>query len=194
MAPLPSKPPVSSSPAVWQGEPWRLLTAAMLHGSVLHFALNITALFVLGKVVAKLGHGAHVSITFLFSALTGSAASTLLLPDDTSVGASGGLLGLLGYLAVFSLRRGQALPSRLRRGIVLSVVLTAALGIVAREYIDNAAHAGGFLGGLIAGAALIEIAEPVPAQPGAATRYVGAFCTTVLLATAALSMLKIAGV
>ncbi len=88
--------------------------------------------------------------------VTGSLASCLLMPSVPSVGASGGILGLSGYLIVLAFRRRAQLPSGLGRQLWRGVALTALVGALGYNYIDNAAHLGGLLGGILCGLLLIR--------------------------------------
>lgn len=137
--------------AVANGEAWRLLTAELLHGHLFHFAFNFFALLTLGRLIEMHGHPLYLPTLFLFSAVCASAASFYLTRSPISVGASGGIMGLVGFLAVIGLRRRHVVPRGFLKAITLSVALTAATGLVAHQFIDNAAHAGGFVGGLILG-------------------------------------------
>ena len=71
------------------------------------------------------------------------------MPDAASVGASGGVLGLVGFLLVVAVRHRSFLPPDLAKSIIRSVLFMAALGFLAKDYIDNAAHAGGFIVGCL---------------------------------------------
>jgi membrane associated rhomboid family serine protease len=140
--------------AVRDGEVWRLLTCEMLHGNAIHFIFNFLALLALGRLLEMHGHPLYLPTVFLFSALCASAAS-FYLTRTTSIGASGGIMGLVGFLAVIGLRRRHVVPRGFLKSIAASVALTAGTGLVAHEFIDNAAHAGGLLGGLLLGAVYV---------------------------------------
>ena len=79
----------------------------------------------------------------------GGEELALLMPDTASVGASGGILGLVGFLLVVGVRHRGSLPADFAKSIIRSVLFMAALGFLAKDYIDNAAHAGGFLVGCV---------------------------------------------
>ena len=174
---------------VRDGEVWRLLTCALLHGNALHLAFNGFALLALGRLVEMHGDPFHLPTVFLFSALCGSAASLYLTPA-TSVGASGGIMGVVGFLAVIGLRRRNVVPRGFLRSIAMSVALTAATGLVAHEYIDNAAHAGGLVGGLLLGAVYVTRHSGAAGQfrlaPSPLAKVAGAIAATgIVVATAA---------
>jgi membrane associated rhomboid family serine protease len=142
-------------PAVWQGEWWRLLTACLLHANFTHLWMNGGALLAVGRLLEAHSRRAAVPLVFLVSGLAGSVFSLLLYPNVTSVGASGGLMGLTGYLLVMGFRRRDALPEGFRAAVGLGVAATAALGVVGFAVIDNAAH----LGGLVAGVLIAHMLE-----------------------------------
>jgi membrane associated rhomboid family serine protease len=150
--------------AVWAGEYWRLLTGPLLHGHPLHFLLNIVALLVLGKYCEVFIGRAVVPLTFLLAALGGSLLSLLLLPA-ASVGASGGVLGLLGLLIVFTRRHRTVLPRNVQQGLLITLGLVVASSLFAPRLIDHAAHLGGFLTGV--GLGLLLIAPHAPPNPEA---------------------------
>lgn len=136
---------------VHQGQWWRLLTAEMLHGHWLHFGMNVLSLLAVGRLVEVHAGPVYVSTVFLFSALCASLASLYLSPAQTSVGASGAIMGLIGFLAVMGYRRRHVLPRGFMKSISFSIALTAGAGLVAHEVVDNAAHFGGLLGGALLG-------------------------------------------
>jgi phosphoglycolate phosphatase-like HAD superfamily hydrolase len=84
---------------------------------------------------------------------------------QTSVGASGGILGLCGYLFVLAARQPHVAPAWIRNWMIAAFGGTAALGLLGFFFIDNAAHIGGALTGLACGAMMIP-AEGQPTPPG----------------------------
>lgn len=138
---------------VWEGEWWRLLTATLLHASFTHFWLNIVALSHFSRTVEVLGSPAYTPLVFVSAGLGGSLASLLMWPV-TSVGASGGIFGLIGFLLVQSYRAGTPIPAYYRRVLWGVVVLTGTVGGALFFIVDNAAHAGGIITGAALGALL----------------------------------------
>jgi membrane associated rhomboid family serine protease len=139
--------------AVRHGEIWRMVTAPFLHVSYMHFAFNYGALLAFGRLVETHVRGRWVPVVFCATAICGSAASVMLL-TKTSVGASGGIMGLLGFLAVIGYSRRNEFPLGFQELVWRDVIGTAVLGLVGFAFIDNAAHAGGFLSGMAFAAAL----------------------------------------
>ena len=130
------------------GEWWRLLTSPLMHGNILHFLMNAAALLYLGKRVEVFARWPHVPLVFLFAACIGGEASARFIAAP-SVGASGGLMGWLGFLLVFESLHGRLVPRRARRRLLAGVVLTGLIGLIGYRFIDNAAHLGGLLAGML---------------------------------------------
>lgn len=132
--------------AVAQGEYYRLVTAAFLHGSLLHIFFNMYALLAIGdQLEGQLGRARFTALYFV-SALGGSALSYLLSsPAQFGVGASGAIYGLFGALYVVGRRlRIDTKPIAVLIGI--NLVLSFAIPVI-----DWRAHIGGLVtGGLLA--------------------------------------------
>lgn len=132
------------------GQWWRLFTAPFLHGNIVHFLMNAAGLIYLGKRLEVFARWPHLPMVFLFSAVMGGVASAAFVPTP-SVGASGGLMGWLGFLLVFETLHKRLIPRRARRRLAAGVFLTALIGLIGYRFIDNAAHAGGLLAGMAYG-------------------------------------------
>lgn len=134
----------------FSGEWWRLLTAPFLHGNIVHFLMNSAALLYLGKRLEVFARWPHLPLVFLFAAAVGGEASARFL-ETPSVGASGGLMGWLGFLMVFETLHKGLVPRRARRRLAAGVAITALIGVIGYKFIDNAAHAGGLIAGILYG-------------------------------------------
>ena len=110
---------------VWQGQWWRLCTAPFLHGSIMHVAFNGMALLGLGRLSEVLGSRSHLALVFAVSALGGSLFSLVFLPRVNSVGASGGLMGLIAFLLILGLRRKSCLPPGFVKSFVINIAIIA---------------------------------------------------------------------
>jgi membrane associated rhomboid family serine protease/Flp pilus assembly protein TadD len=145
-------------PLVTAGDTWRLVASIFLHAGALHLVLNAWALFVLGRnLEAFYGPWRFLAI-FLLSGLAGAAASAWI-SQAISVGASGGIFGLLGASIVFAFRWRATLPRRVVRTMGTALLPWVALNVVLGfliPRIDIAAH----LGGLVAGAVLAAVIVP----------------------------------
>lgn len=142
--------------AIRAGEVWRLLTAGLVHGGLLHLLMNGMVLKDVGGVVERLLGPRRMLLVLWGGVFTGSLASFLTNPHP-SVGISGGVFALVGALLAVGLRNRRLLPPPLRsmlvRGPVEAIVLNVALGF-ALPFIDNAGHLGGLAGGVALGLVL----------------------------------------
>lgn len=166
-------------PAVRNGQLWRVITAPLLHVNFLHIWMNGLALLSTGRLIEVHSRREYVPLTFFLSALVGSLASVVFYPETTSVGASGGIMGVIGFLLVLSYQRRETLPPGFSRNILVSIAATAVMGLVAYSVIDNAAH----LGGLVAGVLLALIVDLHPAE-SSRTRLFGYLASAGILAGA----------
>src|SRR5687767_11479406 len=66
---------------LFDGEYWRIVTGAVLHGSLPHVLLNGYALFSFGRLMELLANRAHLALVFLLSAVGGGILSLYFLPD-----------------------------------------------------------------------------------------------------------------
>lgn len=184
-------------PFVWKGEFWRLLTCATLHLAtlplgVMHIYFNSQALYNIGSMIEALSRRAHLTNCFLLSAIGGSLASLYLMPETNSVGASGGIMGLFGFLGIYGYRNKEHLPPNFTRSIIFNLLFIAAIGLIGYGYIDNAAHAGGLVIGAIYGLLMTrrnELFEPKPA--GGFINILGYVSLLIVVAAAIFSIARI---
>lgn len=130
------------------GQWWRLLTAPFLHGFLPHILMNAAAMWYLGRRMEVLARWPHLPLVFLLAASTGGEFSVRFVAAP-SIGASGGLMGWLGFLLVFETLHGRLVPMKSRRRLLAGVIVTGVIGIVGYRFIDNAAHVGGLLAGML---------------------------------------------
>ncbi|MDP9340715.1 MAG: rhomboid family intramembrane serine protease [Actinomycetota bacterium] len=147
-------------PAVAQGQWWRLVTVMFLHANIIHIAFNAWALWIFGQYVESLFGRWQFLMVFFVSAFIGSVASYAFGPvQELGVGASGGIVGLLGAFIAYNLRRrhlaiAQAQLRWVLIIILLNVFLTIGGGGFGIGNIDWRAHLGGLVGGFVVGGAL----------------------------------------
>ena len=140
---------------------WKVLTCFFLHGGIVHLVFNAMAVSRLGQWVEGLTEAAWIPLILLVATLGGSLAGYLLPPDVPSVGASGGVLGLMGFLLVFCRASERAIPRAFQRQLWQWAAYVLLLGLIGWKVIDNAAH----LGGLLAGAGLGVVANATLPRP-----------------------------
>jgi rhomboid protease GluP len=144
------------------GQPWRLVTSLFLHGSLLHLAFNMLALWQVGQLVERIFGSLRFSFLYLLSGIAGSLASALwgalgaMLWHShvNSVGASGAIFGIIGGLLAFIGREHSGVPPTvvqdLRSSIWPFLLFNIGAGFL-YPHTDNAAHIGGLVGGYLAG-------------------------------------------
>lgn len=149
---------------VGDGEWWRLVGAMFLHGSVLHVAFNMLALYWLGSVVEQaLGTGRFLLVYFA-AGLAGSAGALVFSsPFAVTVGASGAIFGIMGALLVLEYLATGSLAGQAAGLIVINLVLTFAI-----PNISVGGHLGGLAGGIAATYALARTRSVRPAAIGPA--------------------------
>jgi len=149
-------------PATQDGEWWRLGSAMFLHFGAVHLTLNLWALWDGGQLVERMyGHARFAGIYFA-SGLTGNLLSLVAHKGlAVSGGASGAIFGMYGALLIFLWRERRNLhPEEFRWffwGAAGFAAATLILGLLITG-IDNAAHIGGFLTGILGG---IIFARPI---------------------------------
>jgi rhomboid protease GluP len=165
------------------GQWWRLLTACFVHASILHIATNLWCLWNLGLFGEPLLGKWGLTWVYILTGVTGNvlsaAESVFSKTDAIAVGASGAIFGIAGILIVLLSNRKLNLPweelKSLRRQVILFAVINLALGIAPQfsgglsatdwarlhvnprniPHIDNSAHLGGLLSGLLLGLPLL---------------------------------------
>ena len=132
--------------SVVDGQYYRLITSAFLHGSILHILFNMYVLYIIGAQLESFLGKAKYLIVYLFSAVAGNLLS-MLFTTGLSVGASGAIFGLLGSLLYFGYHYRVYLGNVMRSQIIPLILINLLLGFMISN-IDVAAHIGGLLGGL----------------------------------------------
>jgi membrane associated rhomboid family serine protease len=145
---------------------WRYISSGFLHDpdTPLHVLFNSVAMFYIGRLVEQLYGRLMLLGVFLLTAAAGGLFWVLCADVGVtgaslapSIGASGGIMGLIGLLAVLGRTQGRDVPvgvvASLRQYAVTFVVLTIVIGLIDSNT-NNWAHAGGFIGGALLGLVL----------------------------------------
>ncbi len=134
-------------PSIWgEHEYWRLITAGFLHGSVLHIAFNSWALFQLGAQVEELFETPRFLVIYFASTIGGFFLSAWRNPG-LSIGASAGIMGLIGAMVAFGHASQSSLGRQIRNQYLGWLALNLVWGFTPGSQIDNYAHIGGFVAG-----------------------------------------------
>lgn len=173
---------------LFNGEAYRLVTSMFLHASIhgpegtyilqnaLHLIFNCSIIYYAGTSLERLfGHGRYLSV-YLLGGVTGSILSVILGgPNAYSVGASGAVFAILGaeFIYLYHHRRLLGAGGRERmKSLIILALINLAFGFFTGLSegglrIDNAAHLGGLVGGLILAWFIspIYIPRPDPKRP-----------------------------
>ncbi len=137
--------------------PWTLVTHLFLHGSFMHFLINMLVFFFFAPVLErKIGSTKFLLIFFLAGIFAGIGHSlTSVIP---SLGASGAVYGVLGALAVLMPKlKVYIFPLPIPVEIWIVVILFALYDffmIGSGDMIAHTAHLSGLFFGLLAGMSL----------------------------------------
>jgi membrane associated rhomboid family serine protease len=133
-------------PAVAQGDWYRLITNAFLHGGPIHLGLNMLALWWIGRPLEDYLGPLRYLLLYIASGLAGSAGALLMDPEIPTVGASGALYGIIGAAIVLERQQTYVLGG--------SAITLLVIGL-AYSFIVPGISIGSHLGGLAGGALCI---------------------------------------
>lgn len=137
--------------AVKSGEIYRLLTGTFMHAGPLylpiHLFFNMYALYIIGTQVENFIGRYRYLIIYLGSAIMGSLLSCVILHGD-SIGASGAIFGLMGSLVYFGYHYRVYFGNILKTQIIPLIIFNLLLGFYLSG-VDNFAHIGGLIGGVL---------------------------------------------
>jgi len=154
---------------VQENEWWRLLSPMVLHAGIIHFVLNMVALWFIGYAV-EMNHGfIAIAILFIVPAIGGTLLSALFLPEYISVGASGGIFGLIGaciadittnWNLLFSKEVNISNDGQRFRNVkvlvwlLVDILLNVLIGLT--PFVDNFTHLGGMVYGFLCALTKLE--------------------------------------
>jgi rhomboid protease GluP len=158
------------------GQWWRLVTAGFLHGGLLHIGMNSWVLFDLGAQVEGVYGASRLIVVYFLATVSGFLLSTFWTPA-LSVGASAGIMGLIGAMIALGVRNRHTSAGAAIHGMYIRwAVYMLIFGFLPGLHIDNAAHIGGLAAGFgvayLAGTPRIETAWSERLWRGAAAACV----------------------
>ena len=137
-------------PLIASGEWQRLLICIFLHGNIWHLFFNLYALYYLGHMAEEIyGYRKFFSI-YIISGISGSILSYLLNYSQVGVGASGAIFGLAGAIFASGLKYRNTSLNQMGMSLLPFIVINLLIGALSPA-IDNAAHVGGVLSGMLLG-------------------------------------------
>ena len=151
---------------VQRGELWRLIASMFLHGGWLHWLANSWALYQLGTLYEVLFGSKRFALIYFSTGIIAGLASSMY-NHGPAVGASGAIFGILGAF-IFSIRRSpvyrhQPWTRGLIGQLVFWIVVNIAIGY-SLPFIDNVAHIGGLISGLLMGLIPHRVPPPPPRE------------------------------
>ena len=127
----------------------RLVSSVFLHSGLLHLLCNMYSLYVIGPQLESFFGKTKFIIIYIVSGIVGNLLSLSFLQDNiVSVGASGAIFGLLGALLYFGYHYRVYLSGVIKSQIIPLILLNLGIGFVASG-INNFAHIGGLIGGVL---------------------------------------------
>jgi membrane associated rhomboid family serine protease len=164
------------------GEPWRLLTHAFLHGSILHLAFNLMFLMAIGPSLERTMGSVRFAVLYVVAAVGGGIACCLLYdPRSAMLGGSGALFGMMGSLVAWNMRAGRHLFAFLDfegpRRLLALIGVNLAIGLFI-PFVSNTGHVGGLVAGF--GVTFLALA---PAREHTAVRRQWQIATLLLFAS-----------
>jgi rhomboid protease GluP len=134
-------------------QPWRLVMASFLHGSLMHIGFNMWVLMDIGPQIEELYGSARYFFIYVAAGIGGYILSGLV--GHFSVGGSASLLGLIGLLLAVTTKRSGASMQMLRSQLIKWLIYIAIMGFVISG-IDNLAHLGGLISGFALGKLMVD--------------------------------------
>jgi len=134
------------------GDWWRLITSTFIHFGIIHLAMNMYALYTAGVYLEPmLGKTKYIAAYLCTGIIAGIVSLWWHKEGVNGAGASGAIFGLYGVF--LALLFTNLIPKQVRSALLQSIGIFVVFNIVygMRSGIDNAAHIGGLLSGMLIG-------------------------------------------
>lgn len=132
-------------------QPWRLMAHMFLHLDIFHLLMNLIVLYFIGPLTEYLIGRKPLIWSFLLTGIFGGIVSGIWNTNIVSVGASGAIFGLFGIaLTILLLSDQKGLKNVFMPNISAFIGYNIFIGFL-QDGVDNAAHIGGLVGGLLLG-------------------------------------------
>lgn len=142
-------------PLTLNGEWWRLVTNCFLHIGIFHLLMNMYALLYIGLLLEPYLGRARFLALYLLTGIAASVASLWWHDLTISAGASGAIFGMYGIF--LSLLTTKLIDDSARKPLLTSILIFVGYNLLngVKGGIDNAAHIGGLLSGILLGYSII---------------------------------------
>lgn len=134
---------------ILEGEIWRFLTPAFLHGSIVHLGFNMYAIYLFGPSLERKYGSISFILLYAIGAVLGNVFSFLFSPN-ISLGSSTAIFGLIAAQGVFIYKNRHLLGNAakpLLTNVLFMIAVNLFLGL--SPGIDNWGHMGGLVGGFL---------------------------------------------
>jgi membrane associated rhomboid family serine protease len=159
-----------AGPLVADGDLWRLVTYSFVHSGILHIGFNMLILWQLGTMLEPAIGRLQFGVIYFVSVLCGALGSLVIDPNVPTVGASGGIFGLMAAAVVILRARGvDPMATGLPLWIGLNLLITFTI-----PNISVGGHIGGLFGGALAALAIAELPRSMRGLPRVAPVLVAA--------------------
>ena len=140
------------SPLTLSGDWWRLITCVFIHFGIIHLAMNTYALYIAGVYLEPMLGKTKYIVAYLATGVFASLASLWWHSEGVnSAGASGAIFGLYGVF--LALLFTNLIPKQTRTSLLQSIGVFVVFNLIygTKAGVDNSAHIGGLLSGLVIG-------------------------------------------
>ena len=140
------------APLSFTGDWWRLISCVFVHIGIMHLLFNMYALYMVGAFLEPMLGKLRYIVAYLCTGVFASIVSLWWHQEPlVSAGASGAIFGMFGvFLALLST---NLIPKQVRKGLLQSMAILVVYNLVygMKSGVDNSAHVGGLLSGLVIG-------------------------------------------
>jgi rhomboid protease GluP len=141
---------VKYGPLIFQDhEYWRLVTAGFMHGGWIHILMNSWALYGLGAQTEQVYGTPRFLVLYFMGSVSGFYLSAVMNPLTPSLGASAGIMGLIGAMLAFGVVNHSPMGRAVKSAYGGWAIYVIAFGFIPGFNVDNWAHIGGLAAGFV---------------------------------------------
>ena len=140
------------TPLTLTGDWWRLITSTFIHFGIIHLVMNTYALYMAGVYLEPMLGKTRYIVAYLSTGIIAGIVSLWWHKDSVnSAGASGAIFGMYGVF--LALLFTNLIPKQVRTSLLQSIGVFVVFNLIygMKAGIDNAAHVGGLVSGVVIG-------------------------------------------
>lgn len=128
---------------------WHIVIYGFFHAHLLHISLNMLGLWFLGKELERNYGSLNLLVIYVVS-LVGAGISIYYFGTGLTIGASGAILGLIGYNLAMHIKYNASKTKKGSKGLIATYIDLAIIGLISLiPHVSLSAHAGGFISGFV---------------------------------------------